>query len=156
MTTKRLNRKTTGALVGAVIVLGAFGYLIWGGIGGNLVYFLTPRELLARGPNAVGQSVRLGGLVQGGTVNWNADNRELRFSITDEESSASVPVISVGVPPQMFTEGQGVVVEGFYTRDGVFKSQKVMVKHNNEYRAPEAGNHPKEYYRELFQQKAQS
>ena len=155
MTRKRLTGKTTGALIGAAVVLVAFGYLIWGGIGGNLVYFLTPKELLDKGPKAVGASVRLGGLVHGGTVQWNAETRELRFSITDGDS-VSVPVISVGVPPQMFTEGQGVVVEGFYTQEGVFKSQKVMVKHSNEYRAPPPGKHPAEYYRELFQQKPQS
>jgi len=132
----------------------AFGYLAWGGLGGNLVYFLTPKELLAKDPKAVGQSVRLGGLVEAGTIQWNADTRELRFRLMDEDS-ASVPVLSVGVPPQMFTEGQGVVVEGFYTSDGVFKSQKVMVKHNNEYRAPAPGKHPAEYYKQLFS-KAQS
>ena len=85
MTRKRLTGKTTGALIGAAVVLVAFGYLIWGGIGGNLVYFLTPKELLDKGPKAVGASVRLGGLVQGGTVHWNAETRELRFSITDGE-----------------------------------------------------------------------
>jgi cytochrome c-type biogenesis protein CcmE len=156
MTKKRLTGKTTGALVGAAVVLVAFGYLIWGGIGGNLVYFLTPKELLDKGPKAVGASVRLGGLVQAGTVQWNADTRELRFRISDTDDSASVPVLSVGQPPQMFTEGQGVVVEGIYTRDGVFKSQKVLVKHNNEYRPPAPGKRPAEYYRQLFQQKAQS
>jgi cytochrome c-type biogenesis protein CcmE len=156
MTKKRLTGKTTGALVGAAVVLVAFGYLIWGGIGGNLVYFLTPKELLDKGPKAVGASVRLGGLVQAGTVQWNADTRELRFRISDTDDSASVPVLSVGQPPQMFTEGQGVVVEGVYTRDGVFKSQKVLVKHNNEYRPPAPGKRPAEYYRQLFQQKAQS
>jgi len=156
MTTKPRNKKTAGAILGAGVVLAAFGYLIWGGIGGNLVYFLTPNELLAKGSQAVGASVRLGGLVQAGTVKWNADTRELRFSITDEDNKSSVPVLSVGVPPQMFTEGQGVVVEGFYAPDGIFKSQKVMVKHNNEYRAPKAGEHPAEYYKQLFQQKAQS
>ena len=148
--TKTMNRKKTGAIVGAAVVLVAFGYLVWGGLGGNLVYFLTPKELLAKGQKAVGQSVRLGGLVEAGTVHWNADTRELRFRLMDEDS-ASVQVLSVGVPPQMFTEGQGVVVEGFYTADGVFKSQKVMVKHNNEYRAPAPGKHPAEYYKQLFE-----
>ncbi|MBI4420226.1 MAG: cytochrome c maturation protein CcmE [Gemmatimonadetes bacterium] len=150
MTKPRLSGKTTGVLLGAAVVLLAFGYLVWGGIGSNLVYFLTPKELLAKGSKAVGTPVRLGGLVQGGTVQWNADTRELRFRLVDEDS-ASVPVLSMGVPPQMFTEGQGVVVEGVYTAEGVFKSQKVMVKHSNEYRAPEAGKHPAEYYRQLFE-----
>jgi cytochrome c-type biogenesis protein CcmE len=154
---KKLSGKATGALFGAVIVLLAFGYLVWGGIGGNLVYFLTPKELLAKGSKAVGASARLGGLVQPGTVQWNADTRELRFRIVDADDSVSVPVLSTGgVPPQMFTDGQGVVVEGFYAQDGIFKTQKVMVKHSNEYRAPAPGKHPAEYYRQLFQQKAQS
>ena len=147
---KKKSGKTVGAIVGAVVVLAAFGYLIWGGIGTNLVYFLTPKELLARGTSAVGSSVRLGGMVQSGTVEWNADTRELKFRIVDEDS-ASVPVLSVGSPPQMFTEGQGVVVEGVYTREGVFKSNKVMVKHNNEYKPPAEGQHPKEYYKQLFE-----
>src|SRR2546428_5405458 len=106
----RLSGKRTGALLGVGVVLLAFGYLIWGGIGSNLVYFWTPKELLAKGTKAVGSPVRLGGLVQAGTIQWNADTRELRFRIIDEDS-ASVPVLSVGVPPQMFTDGQGVVVE---------------------------------------------
>ena len=41
-------------------------------------------------------------------------------------------------------------MEGVYTPEGVFKSQKLMVKHNNEYRAPPPGKHPAEYYRQLF------
>jgi cytochrome c-type biogenesis protein CcmE len=150
MTTKRMSGKKTGALFGGAIVLVAFGYLIWGGIGTNLVYFLTPKELLAKGPAAVGASVRLGGMVQDGTIDWNSDTRELHFRIIDEDSS-SVPVISVGMPPQMFTPGQGVVVEGVYTREGVFKSNKIMVKHNNEYKPPAEGTHPKEYYKQLFE-----
>jgi cytochrome c-type biogenesis protein CcmE len=142
--------KKVGAMIGAAVVLLAFGYLIWGGIGGNLVYFLTPKELLARGEKGVGANVRLGGLVEAGTIQWNADTRELKFRIIDEDSS-SVPVLSVGTPPQMFVEGQGVVVEGVYAPDHVFKSNKVMVKHSNEYRAPADGKHPKEYYKQLFE-----
>src|SRR2546429_947572 len=128
MSKPRFSGKSTGALLGAAVVLLAFGYLIWGGIGSNLVYFLTPKELLTKGTKAVGASVRLGGLVQPGTIQWNADTRELRFRIMDEDS-VSVPVLALGgLPPQMFTEGQGVVVEGVLTSEGVFKSQKLMVK----------------------------
>ncbi len=150
MTGKANSGKKAGAIIGAAVVLVAFGYLIWGGIGGNLVYFLTPKELLAKGNNAVGASVRLGGLVQDSTIEWNADTRELKFRIIDEDS-ASVPVLSVGMPPQMFVPGQGVVVEGVFTKEGVFKSNKVMVKHSNEYRAPTEGKHGKEYYQQLFE-----
>ncbi|HSH46734.1 MAG TPA: cytochrome c maturation protein CcmE, partial [Longimicrobiales bacterium] len=56
-----------------VLVLGGFGYLIWGGLGSNLVYFLTPAELLARGDAAYETPVRLGGQVVPGSINWDAD-----------------------------------------------------------------------------------
>jgi cytochrome c-type biogenesis protein CcmE len=147
-----LSGRATGAIVGAAVVLLAFGYLIWGGIGENLVYFLTPTELLAKGNSVVDAPVRLGGMVEANTIEWNADSRELKFKLTDGDSA--VRVLSVGVPPQMFSDGQGVVVEGVYHHDGVFRSNKLMIKHSNEYRAPPPGEHPAEYYRELFQKQA--
>jgi cytochrome c-type biogenesis protein CcmE len=152
MTRRSLSGRATGAIVGAAVVLLAFGYLIWGGIGENLVYFLTPTELLAKGNSVVDAPVRLGGMVEANTIEWNADSRELKFKLTDGDSA--VRVLSVGVPPQMFSDGQGVVVEGVYHHDGVFRSNKLMIKHSNEYRAPPPGEHPAEYYRELFQKQA--
>jgi cytochrome c-type biogenesis protein CcmE len=50
----------------------------------------------------------------------------------------------------MFRDGMGVVVEGRYRRGGEFESHNLMVKHSNEYRPPKAGEHPAEYYRQLF------
>lgn len=152
MTTKVLNGKSAGLMIGAAVVLVAFGYLIWGGIGTNLVYFYTPTELLAKGASAYDKAARLGGMVQKGSPVWNADTRELRFGISDGDTA--VTVISIGTPPQMFTEAQGVVVEGVYTAEGVFRSNKLMIKHSNEYRAPAAGEHPAEYYREMFKKQA--
>jgi cytochrome c-type biogenesis protein CcmE len=52
----------------------------------------------------------------------------------------------------MFREGIGVVVEGKLTPDGVFRSHEVMVKHNNEYRPPEAGERPEDMYKSLVQE----
>jgi cytochrome c-type biogenesis protein CcmE len=141
-------KRTPAVLVGAVVVLAVFAYLLWGGIGENLVYFLTPSELLAKGPAAQGATVRLGGLVQPGSVRWDPERRELRFRLKDD--ARSVEVLSVGAPPQMFAEGIGVVLEGVYTPEGVFRSYNLMVKHSNEYRAPKTGTQPAEYYRQLF------
>lgn len=149
---KGLKGKSAGLLLGAAVVLVALGYLIWGGIGTNLVYFYTPTELLAKGSAAYDKSARLGGMVEAGTVVWSADARELRFGITDGDTTVSV--VSVGTPPQMFTEGQGVVVEGVYTPEHVFRTNKLMIKHSNEYRAPSAGERPAEYYREMFKKQA--
>jgi len=152
MAGKGLKGKSAGLLLGAAVVLVGMGYLIWGGIGSNLVYFYTPTELLAKGEKAYDKSARLGGMVEANTVHWNGDTRELRFGLTDGDTT--VTVISMGTPPQMFTEGQGVVVEGMFTAEHVFRSNKLMIKHSNEYRPPDPGKHPAEYYRELFKKQA--
>jgi cytochrome c-type biogenesis protein CcmE len=138
--------KRLGLALGLVAVLGAFGYLIAGGIGDNLVYFVTPSELLARGPSGYDAPVRLGGEVKPGTVQWNADELDLKFELTD--GTADVFVHSKGAPPQMFRDGMGVVVEGKMTAAG-FQSTNLMVMHSNEYRAPVEGNAPKDRYHQL-------
>jgi cytochrome c-type biogenesis protein CcmE len=130
-----------------VVILGAFGYLLYGGLGSNLVYFLTPSELLAKGTEAVDVPVRLGGQVVPGSVKWDAANLDLRFRITDV--GKEVTVHSKGAPPQMFRPGMGVVVEGRYNSERVFEATSLMVKHSNEYRAPEAGHTPAEMYKSL-------
>jgi cytochrome c-type biogenesis protein CcmE len=131
-----------------VVILSGFGYLLYGGIGENIVFFLTPKELLAKGTKGVDVPVRLGGQVVPGSVQWDAQALDLRFSVTDGERT--VPVHSKGSPPQMFRNGIGVVVEGRFARNGVFESTNLMVKHSNEYRAPKAGEHPKDLYKSLL------
>lgn len=134
--------------LGVIVMLGGFGYLLYGGIGENLVYFLTPKELLARGTKAYDASVRLGGQVKPGSVKWTAETMDLRFVVTDGERD--IPVRSKGAPPQMFRDGMGVVVEGRYAKDDVFDAKSLMVKHSNEYRAPAPGKKPGEMYRSLM------
>jgi len=122
------NGRKTGIAIGSGVVLLIFAYLVWGGIGNNLVYFLTPTELLAKGSTVYGTSVRLGGIVEEGSIRWDADRRELRFRLEDE-SAKTVEVISTGVPPQMFNGGIGAVVEGVWTAEGVFRCHNLMVNY---------------------------
>lgn len=143
------GRRRSALVVAAAILLGAFGFLLYGGIDSNVVFFLTPQELLARGTAAYDVPVRLGGLVQPGSVKWDPATMDLRFVVTDSGGEA-VTVHSTGAPPQMFRDGMGVVVEGRYSRDGVFKSTSLMVKHSNEYRKPEHGERPQEMYKSLM------
>jgi len=147
-----MNRKRTFGLVTAVVILGAFGYLLFGGLGENLVYFLTPQELLAREGKGIGVPVRLGGQVAPGSVVWNAEAIDLRFRLTD--GVKEVTVFARSAPPAMFRDGQGVVVEGRYGADGVFTADNLMVKHNEEYRAPAPGEKPREMYRSLMPPKS--
>jgi cytochrome c-type biogenesis protein CcmE len=143
------NRKLMG-LFGAVLVLGGFGFLVWGGLGTNLVYFLTPSELLARGEAAYETPVRLGGQVVPGSIAWDAGALDLRFRVTDGNDTLHVQ--SSGAPPAMFKDTMGVVIEGSYTREGVFRSTNLMVQHSNEYKAPPEGHRPVDTYQTLIRE----
>lgn len=141
------GRKRATIAVAAVILLGAFGYLLYGGLDKNVVYFLTPQELLAKGPSAVDVPMRLGGMVSPGSVKWDAEKLDLRFQVMD--GVKTVEVHSKGAPPQMFRDNMGVVCEGRF-RNGVFESTNLMIKHSEEYRAPKPGQTPQEMYKEMF------
>ena len=137
-----------GGVIGLVVIGATFVWLLFGGLDRNVVFFLTPAELLAKGPAVMDVPVRLGGQVKPGSVQWDERALDLRFVVTD--GPGEVMVRSVGAPPQMFRDGMGVIVEGRYGPDSVFRSSSLMVKHSNEYRAPKAGERPQEMYRTLF------
>ncbi len=143
----RKSRKRLWMGLGLAAVVGALALLITGGLQENVVFFVTPSELEAKGAEVYDRPLRLGGQVKPGTVNWDAEARELKFVLRDD--STQVHVRSDGAPPAMFQEGIGVVVEGRYSRDGLFRSDRVMVKHSNEYSPPEDGQHPEEAYETL-------
>ena len=149
MTTKKSK---WGALAAVGVLVIAFGWLIYGGLDSNVVYFLTPKELLAKGAEGYDKPMRLGGQVKPGSVVWDDQKLDLRFAVTD--GTGEIAVHSKGAPPQMFTDGQGVVVEGRYGHDGVFKSTSVMVKHSNEYKAPAKGERPSDMYKSLMKSPA--
>jgi len=134
------SSRTKWIALGALAVAGvAFALLAVGGIGENLVYYWGPSELVGAGKKAYGATVRLGGQVVPGSIE-RGQGSELRFAVSD--GKASVNVQTKTVPPQMFREGIGVVVEGTLRPDGRFESQRLMVSHGNEYRAPGDGEKP--------------
>jgi cytochrome c-type biogenesis protein CcmE len=147
------RHKRVGLMLASAVILSGFAYLLTGGISSNLVYFLTPGELLAKGPAIYDQPVRLGGLVAPNSVTWDAPSLDLRFTVRDEYGK-EVEVHARGAPPQMFRAGIGVIVEGTFTPAGVFESTNVLVKHSNEYRAPEAGHDPEKLLRTLVREPA--
>jgi cytochrome c-type biogenesis protein CcmE len=126
--------------VAALAVAGlAFVALTVGGIGENLVYYWGPKELRAAGDKAVGATIRLGGMVAEDSVVFAEGGSGVEFDVTDYRQT--VHVRSRGVPPQLFREGIGVVVEGTMTPAGYFESHRLMVSHGNEYRAPDDPGH---------------
>jgi cytochrome c-type biogenesis protein CcmE len=120
-------------LLGAGVIALALGALILTGVRQSMVYFVTPSELLAQDRPA-GRAYRLGGMVVQGSLKRDLAAREQHFLLTD--GKASVPVYHRGIPPDLFAEGRGAVVEGTLGTDGTFQASLIMAKHSEEYRAP--------------------
>lgn len=134
--------KTKWFALGALAVAGvAFAIIVAGGIGQNLVYYWGPTELKGAGDKAIGAIVRLGGLVAQGSIKHGEGVSNLEFDVIDR-AGGRVHVQASGVPPQLFRERIGVVVEGTMTRAGYFQGDRLMVSHNNEYRIPGEGQKP--------------
>ncbi len=140
-TATQLSRRRTrlfmlGAFAVAVV---AFAVIAASGINQNLIYYWTPGDLHKAGNKAYGATIRLGGMVAPGSIKAQTGSSAVEFDVKD--ATDIVHVKSSGAPPQMFRENIGVVVEGTMVRPGYFRSDRLMVSHNNEYRAPKAG-HP--------------
>lgn len=140
-------RPHRGPLLGiaALAIAGAaLAYIAYGNLGDNLVYYWSPSEMLAQGSKAHGPTIRLGGVVVPGSIRWNAAHSSLTFEVADspKPEAPKVAVACDQVPPQMFREGIGVVVEGTFGAASVFRTSRLMVNHSNEYRPPTAGESP--------------
>ena len=118
------------ALVGAVLLA------MWG-LQDRAAYFMTPKDIVA-GRAAPGQPIRLGGMVQLGSVDKRPDGVTVIFTVFD--GPATVPVRFRGILPDLFKENSGVVAEGSLGRDGVFVADNILAKHDERYMPPQMGN----------------
>ncbi len=130
MTRKR--QRMIFVLLGLLMLAGATA-LVLTAFRSNLVFFFSPTDLLAS-PQPPGHAFRLGGLVEQGSVDKAAGDT-VRFRITDKKNT--LLVVYRGVLPDLFREGQGVVVEGSLAADGSFTASSVLAKHDEKYMPPE-------------------
>jgi cytochrome c-type biogenesis protein CcmE len=131
MTRKR--RRLLFVTVGLAMLGGAAALVLYA-FQDSLVFFYSPSELVAK-PEPPGRAFRLGGLVEQGSVAHDADGATIRFRVTDLKRS--LMVVYRGVLPDLFREGQGVVVEGSLAPDGSFAASSVLAKHDEKYMPPE-------------------
>ena len=124
-------------IIGGIIIIAALSYLIYGGMRQAIVYFVTPSELKGQERPSKEKFLRMGGRVVPGSLQKDLQNLTYRFQITD--GTESVPVYFRGVPPDLFSEGKGAVVEGRIGPDGVFIATTIMAKHAEEYSPPQPG-----------------
>ncbi|HWH78179.1 MAG TPA: cytochrome c maturation protein CcmE, partial [Candidatus Binatus sp.] len=119
--------KSKRFLIGGVIILAALSYMIYGGMKEAMVYFKMPSELRAEESSLKGKFVRMGGMVVKGSLQKDLQALTYKFDLTD--GTTTFPVFFKGVPPDLFSEGKGAVVEGRVGSDGVFQATTIMAKH---------------------------
>ena len=103
----------------------------------NMMFFVEISDVAA-GNYPKERNFRIGGLVVSGSVQRDQGSMDVRFDVTD--TACSVPVVYSGVLPDLFREGQGVVAHGRLGDNGVFRADKILAKHDEEYMAPEVAD----------------
>jgi cytochrome c-type biogenesis protein CcmE len=116
--------------VGLSIGIGLAGYALRQ----NINMFFTPTQV-ASGEVNTGQNVRIGGMVKEGSVESLSDSLQVRFIATDYASDVAIHY--EGILPDLFREGQGVVVEGQVDNAGIFQASRVLAKHDENYMSQE-------------------
>ncbi len=123
------KQKRLAVIGGGVAFLVAAVLLVMFAFSQSIAYFYVPGDL-AKADVAPGTRIRLGGLVESGTVKRDGGST-VTFTVTD--TLADVPVTYTGILPDLFREGQGVVAEGAFGADGLFVADTVLAKHDETY-----------------------
>ncbi len=131
------KRRRIYVLVAAAITLGGAAALVLNAFEDSLVFFLTPTDLKARAAPG-NRMIRIGGLVEEGSLRKSDGGLEVRFAITDLTNR--VEVRYRGILPDLFREGQGVVAQGRVGADGVFAASEILAKHDETYMPKEVAD----------------
>ncbi len=126
------------AVLALVAIIGA-GLLASLALKDQAAYFYTPAEAKAATIEA-GDDVRLGGMVQQGSIVRQPDGVTIAFVLTD--GRATVPVRYTGIAPDLFAENSGAVADGRFDAAGVFVADKILAKHDERYMPPQMGDIP--------------
>ena len=120
-------------LVGGIVILAALVYLGYSSFAGAATYYYKVDELFQKGQTIYGQNVKVDGKVVDGSVVRQSAGRLLNFSISDNGSAVTLPVVYQGVVPDTFQVGNEVVVEGALGSDGVFQAKTLLTKCPSKY-----------------------
>ena len=119
----------------------------------NISYYFSPTQVKA-GEAPKDHVFRVGGLVEKGTLERQADGLTVQFVVTD--NAEQVTIRYTGILPDLFSEGQGVVTKGRMGGDGVFVAEEVLAKHDESYLPPEVADSLQTAHNEGVAQKAQA
>lgn len=129
MAIKAKHQRLVLVVVALVAILGAGVLAAWA-LRSQASYFYVPSDILAKPPEA-DRAVRLGGMVERGSLKTGTDGVTITFVVGD--GKARVPVRFKGITPSLFVEGSGVVAEGRMGRDGIFVADNLLAKHDERY-----------------------
>ncbi|MFN4114716.1 MAG: cytochrome c maturation protein CcmE [Sphingomonadaceae bacterium] len=131
MTALKAKHQRLILIVLALVALVGAGLLAAWALRSQANYFYLPGQMVTDPPE-VGQAVRLGGMVEQGSIKTLPDGITISFTVTDQDA-AMVPVRFTGILPDLFVEGSGVVAEGKLGPDGVFIADNLLAKHDENY-----------------------
>ncbi len=140
MSLKPKHQRLLLAALAIAAVLAAVLLAMWG-LRERAAYFFTPAEIAA-GKAEQGVAIRLGGMVEKGSIRQAGDGVTITFVVVDGE--ARVPVRYRGITPDLFREGSGVVAEG-RMRGDTFIADNILAKHDERYMPPQMGNQAAEH-----------
>jgi len=138
---KPKNQRLLLVALATVALLGAALLAMWG-LRSQAAYFYTPADIAA-GKAATDRAVRLGGMVERGSITRQPDGVTVSFIV--EDGDAQTPVTYRGIVPDLFKEGSGVVAEGRLRADGTFIADTILAKHDERYMPPQLGNQTAEH-----------
>jgi cytochrome c-type biogenesis protein CcmE len=118
----------------ALVAIGGASVLALSALQDQASFFYAPGDVAGK-PLPLGKHVRLGGMVEAGSLKREADGVSVRFVVTD--GKAQVPARFTGVTPDLFKEGSGVVAEGRFQPDGSFTADNILAKHDERYMPPQ-------------------
>ena len=130
---KAKHQRLTLALLGVAAVVAA-ALLAMSALKDQASFFYAPSDVQTQGL-PLGRAVRLGGMVQAGSIRRAADGVTVHFVVGD--GKATTPVTFAGITPDLFRERSGVVAEGQFNRDGSFTAANLLAKHDEKYMPPE-------------------
>ncbi|OGG95501.1 MAG: hypothetical protein A2527_06625 [Candidatus Lambdaproteobacteria bacterium RIFOXYD2_FULL_50_16] len=141
-----MSKKSIKYLIGGVLILAVALGLFASISSDNLTYYRTPGEVLASPEKFSKERIRVMGLIEKGSVTWEPAQTKLSFRIS-EDRQQFLTVTYIGAKPDMFKEGQGVVVEGKVEGESGFVANQLLVKHSEEYKVdPNDHSQNKEKY----------
>ena len=118
-------------LIGGGILLVVVAYLIYLSFGSSVSYYVTVSELSDKGTELYDTNVRVAGKIADSPVNWDVEDLELRFDIT--EGGEVITVIYQGAKPSGFKAGSNILVEGEINSDGIFHATQLIMKCPSKY-----------------------